>query len=81
MCEPGYLESSTICGKGSAYSTLQIQTSDLEEGIQVMKLFLRTNGNVINVDKIIILKFQHFQQILRLYTYRTFSNLVQGKRS
>lgn len=46
-----------------------------------MKLFLRTNGNVINVVKIIILKFQHFQQILRLYTYRIFSNLVQGKRS
>lgn len=31
MCESGYLESNTICGKGSAYSTLQIQTSDLEQ--------------------------------------------------
>lgn len=32
MCESGYLESNTICGNGSAYSTLKIQTSDLEEG-------------------------------------------------
>lgn len=32
MCESGYLQSSTICGNGSTYSTLQIQTSDLEEG-------------------------------------------------
>lgn len=32
MCESGYLESNTICGNGSAYSTLQIPTSDLEEG-------------------------------------------------
>lgn len=32
MCESGYLQSSTICGNGSAYSTLQIPTSDLEEG-------------------------------------------------
>lgn len=32
MCESGYLQSSTICGNGSASSPLQIQTSDLEEG-------------------------------------------------
>lgn len=32
MCESGYRDSSTICGNGSAYSILQIQTSDLEEG-------------------------------------------------
>lgn len=31
MCESGYLESNTICGNGSAYSTLQIPTSDLEQ--------------------------------------------------
>lgn len=31
MCESGYLQSNTICGNGSAYSTLQIPTSDLEQ--------------------------------------------------